>query len=473
LSKDVLIVGAGSAGCVLAERLAADPNCHVALIEAGPDPSDPHVHAQISDGLRLPLGDASSVVRRYQTTLTDAPQRSAVIMRGAVVGGSGAVNGGYFCRGLPTDFDSWGLPGWTWADVLPHFLAIETDMDFHGPLHGSDGPMTIRRITEFEEGARAFIGAARELGYAWIEDLNGAAGAMPGVGAVPLNIDGGTRVGPGSAFLGRARGRPNLTVVEKTRVVGIRIADGRAVGVHCVGPSGSEFRASDRIVLSAGAIGSAQLLMVSGVGPASELSALGIPVRVDLPVGTRSADHPEWVLPVDWPAAPGRPPLEAVLTTSEGLELRCYTAGFGAMTGGPGADPADRPHVGVTLMRPRSRGRVTLASADPSVPPVIEHRYDSEPGDVAALEAAAALAHDLAGTGYEVRESFWSTSQHLSGTVPMGPDDGDSALDEQCRVRGIDGLWVVDGSIMPSITSRGPHASIVMIGHRAAEFILR
>jgi choline dehydrogenase-like flavoprotein len=221
-------------------------------------------------------------------------------------------------------------------------------------------------------------------------------------------------------------------------VVGIRIADGRAVGVHCVGPSGSEFRASDRIVLSAGAIGSAQLLMVSGVGPASELSALGIPVRVDLPVGTRSADHPEWVLPVDWPAAPGRPPLEAVLTTLEGLELRCYTAGFGAMTGEPGADPADRPHVGVTLMRPRSRGRVTLASADPSVPPVIEHRYDSEPGDVAALEAAAALAHDLAGTGYEVRESFWSTSQHLSGTVPMGPDDGDSALDEQCRVRGIE-----------------------------------
>ena len=201
----MLIVGAGSAGCVLAERLAADPNCHVALIEAGPDPSDPHVHAQISDGLRLPLGDASSVVRRYQTTLTDAPQRSAVIMRGAVVGGSGAVNGGYFCRGLPTDFDSWGLPGWTWADVLPHFLAIETDMDFDGPLHGSDGPMTIRRITEFEEGARAFIGAARELGYTWIEDLNGADGAMPGVGAVPLNIDGGTRVGPGSAFLGRAR----------------------------------------------------------------------------------------------------------------------------------------------------------------------------------------------------------------------------------------------------------------------------
>ena len=473
MSNDVLIVGAGSAGCVLAERLSAEPNCRVTIVEEGPGPSDPRVMAQISDGLRLPIGEASSVVRRYRTTLTQAPERSAVIMRGAVVGGSGAVNGGYFCRGLPTDFDAWDLPGWAWADVLPHFLAIEHDVDFDGPLHGSSGPMIIRRVAEFEEGAKAFIKAARALGYGWIDDLNGADGALPGVGAVPLNIDGGTRVGPGGAFLGPAASRPNLTVLEKTRVVGIRIVDGRAIGVECVGPSGSELLTADRIVLSAGAIGSAQLLLLSGIGPASDLRALGIGVRVDLPIGTRCADHPEWVLPVNWPAAPGRPPLEAVLTTSDGLELRSYTTGFGAMTGAPGLDPADRPHLGVTLMRPRSRGRVALASTDPSVAPLIVHRYDSEPADVATLEAGAALAHDLAGTGYEARESFWSTSQHLCGTVPMGADDGDSALDEQCRVRGVDGLWVVDGSIMPNITSRGPHATIVMIGHRAAEFILR
>ena len=272
---------------------------------------------------------------------------------------------------------------------------------------------------------------------------------------------------------GPAVNRPNLTVLEKTRVVGIRIVDGRAAGVECVGPSGHELFAADRIVLSAGAIGSAQLLLLSGVGPASALRSMGIRVQADLPVGASCADHPEWVLPVDWPAAPGRPPLEAVLTTADGLELRPYTTGFGAMTGSPGVDPADRPHLGVTLTRPRSRGSVTLASRDPAVAPVIVHRYDSEPEDVAALEAGAALAHDLAGTGYEVRESFWSTSQHLCGTVPMGADDGFSVLDERCRVRGVDGLWVVDGSIMPSITSRGPHATIVMIGHRAAEFIRR
>jgi choline dehydrogenase len=446
----------------------------VTVVEGGPGPSDPRVWAQISDGLRLPIGDASSVVRRYSTTLTDSPRRQALIMRGAVVGGSGAVNGGYFCRGLPTDFEAWNLPGWTWDDVLPHFLAIETDLDFGGPLHGSAGPMIIRRVGQFEEGAASFVKAARDLGYPWIGDLNGStplAPLPPGVGAVPLNIDGTTRVGPGGAFLGPAIGRPNLTVLEQTHVTRIRIADGRATGVECHGPAGQSYLTADRIVLSAGAIGSAQLLMLSGIGPESTLRSAGLPVLVDLPVGTRCSDHPEWVLPVNWPAAPGRPPLEAVLTTADGLEIKSYTTGFAAMTGSQAADPADRPHLGVTLMSPRSRGRVSLTSADASAPPLIEHRYDSEPDDVAALEAGAELAHELAGTGYEARESFWSTSQHLCGTVPMGRDAEETPLDARCRVRGVDGLWVVDGSIMPSITARGPHATIVMIGHRAAEFV--
>jgi predicted dehydrogenase (TIGR03970 family) len=467
--SDVLIVGAGSAGCVLAETLSRDPHCQVTIVESGPGPSDPHVRDQIGNGLRLPIGSASSVVRRYETTLTDEPRRNASIMRGAVVGGSGAVNGGYFCRGLAGDFDGWGIPGWSWGDVLPHFRDIETDLDFTGPLHGADGPMKIRRITEFEEGAVAFVDAALSRGYEWIADLNGATPGRPGVGAVPLNIDRGARVGPGDAFLGRAAGRPNLTVLENSRVTRIRFTRHRAVGVDCIGVDGQRRLTADRVVLSAGAIGSAQLLMVSGIGPAAQLSAVGVPVLQDLPVGTRSIDHPEWVLPVNWPAAPGRPPLEALLTTEHGLEIRCYTTGFAAMVGS-GHDPSDRPHLGVTLMRPHSRGRITLTSADPQIPPLIEHRYDSEVADVTALEAGAELAHDLAGSGYEARESFWSTSQHLCGTVPMGRD-GDAPLDERCRVRGVDGLWVVDGSILPDITSRGPHATIVMIGHRAAEFI--
>ena len=469
VSSDVLIVGAGSAGCVLAESLSRDPRCRVTLVEAGPGPSDPQVSRVINDCLTLPIGPSSAVVRRYDTTLTDEPLRRVTIMRGAVVGGSGAVNGGYFCRGLPEDFDGWGVPGWAWADVLPHFLAVENDADFTGPLHGSAGPMTIRRTHEFCPGAQAFVDSARRAGYEWVDDLNGAAAGRPGVAAVPLNVDAGTRVGPGLAFLGPAVQRPNMTVVENARVVGLRFARGRVVGIDCVGADGPTHLAADRVVLSAGAIASAHLLMLSGIGPATSLEAAGVRVRVDLPVGTRAADHPEWVLPVDWLSSSGRCPLEALVTTDDGIEIRSYTTGFGAMTGGLD-DPEDRPHLGVTLMRPRARGRVTLVSADVEVAPAIEHRYDSEAADVAALTRGVEIARRLAGPEYEHREAFWSTSQHLCGTIPMGPD-GEAPLDEQCRVRGVDGLWVVDGSILPVITSRGPHATIVMIGSRAAEFI--
>ena len=244
--------------------------------------------AQISDGLRLPIGDASSVVRRYPTTLTDEPRRLAQIMRGAAVGGSGAVNGGYFCRGLPSDFDGWGLPGWAWADVLPHFMAIETDLDFANALHGSQGPIVVRRVAEFDGCTAAFVNSVTEAGYPWINDLNGAtpeAPLPPGVGAVPLNINGGTRVGPGGAYLQPAMERTNLTLLTNTRVGRVRIANGRAVGVACVGADGAADLTADRIVLCAGAIGSAHLLMLSGVGPQAMLRSAGVPVFVDLPVG--------------------------------------------------------------------------------------------------------------------------------------------------------------------------------------------
>jgi len=461
---DVLIVGAGSAGCVLAERLSADPGCQVTLLETGgtirPEP-----------GWVLPIGVDSTVARQHRTTLTQNPVRSADIVRGRVLGGSGAINGGYFCRAWPADFAAWAVPGWSWPDVLPHYRAIETDHDFgDGAEHGAAGPVPVRRLSEFAASSQAFRDAAGGR-YPWIDDLNAAAGVRPGLGAVPLNIDDtGHRHGPGEVYLTAARGRDNLTVLAGTRGLRVLFDGHRAVGVRCLGPEGVADRYADRIVLCAGAIESAHLLLLSGIGPAAQLRGVGVPVVADLPVGAACADHPEWVVPTTWPAEPGRPPLELLLTTEE-LEIRPYTWGFAAMTGGvaAGADPV---HLGISLMRPRAQGRVLLVSDDPDVRPIIEHRYDADPADAAALHAGHELCRDLFGDAVAGGEPAWSTAQHLAATAPMGADGDERAvLDPQCRVRGVDGLWVADGAALPGITGRGPHATIVMLAHRAAGFI--
>ncbi|MUL63974.1 glucose-methanol-choline oxidoreductase [Mycobacterium sp. CBMA 234] len=462
---DALIVGAGSAGCVLAERLSADPSCEVTLLETGgtvrPEP-----------GWVLPIGADSTVARQHRTTLTQNPARSADIVRGRVLGGSGAINGGYFCRGWAADFDTWAVPGWAWSDVLPHYRAIETDHDFSGAEHGAAGPVPVRRTRDFAASSLAFRDAAG-IRYPWIDDLNAESGWRPGLGAVPLNIDdAGHRRGPGEIYLAAARGRGNLTVLTGTRVLRVLFDGGRAVGVRCAGPDGVVDRYADRIVLCAGAIESAHLLMLSGIGPAAQLRAVEVPVLADLPVGVSCGDHPEWVVPTTWPADPGRPPLELLLTTEE-LEIRPYTCGFAAMTGGA-TDDADHVHLGISLMRPRSLGQVLLASGDPDVRPVIEHRYDADPADAAALHAGHELCRDLFGDAVvDDAEPAWSTAQHLSATAPMGADGDERAvLDSRCRVRGIEGLWVVDGSALPGITARGPHATIVMLAHRAAQFVV-
>lgn len=471
--SDVLIVGAGSAGSVVAERLSADPSRTVTVLEAGPALADPALLAQTANGLQLPIGAGSPLVERYQAQLTDRPVRLQSLVRGATVGGSGAINGGYFCRGLRRDFERAAMPGWAWPDVLDSFRAIETDLDFDGPAHGDSGPILVRRTHHMTGTTERFIAAAQRAGFEWIADLNDAGPELaPGIGAVPLNIVDGVRVGSGTGYLIPALGRSNLSVRTDTRAVRVRFAGTAAVAVDAVEPQGVVTATADRIVLCAGAIRTAQLLMLSGIGDEDTLQALGVPVLVPLPVGASFSDHPEWVLPTDWAVAPGRPVLEVVLSTADGLEIRPYTGGFVAMTGDGTAGHADWPHIGVALMQPRARGRLTLTSADPGVAPRIEHRYDSRPADVAALRRGSELARELASTATYVGDPVWSTSQHLCGTAPMGAQgDARAVVDHRCRVHGIENLWVIDGSILPTITSRGPHATIVMLGHRAAAFV--
>lgn len=466
LHSDALVVGAGSAGSIVAERLSFDPACAVTVLEAGVGLADPALAMLAANAAQLPIGAGSPLVRRYESELTGRPSDLATLVRGATIGGSGAVNGGYFCRGLPGDFDS-GLPGWSWPDVLESFRAIETDLDFTGAQHGASGPIPVRRSREICDGTARFIAAADRSGFGWIADLNDAAMAPgPGVGAVPLNITAtGARIGPGAAYLLPALGRPNLAVRTETQAVRVDIERGRAIAVHAVGPGGPVRLTADRIILCAGAIESAHLLMLSGVGEEAMLAELGIAVHSALPVGAHFADHPEWLIAGDWPGTPGRPVLEAVLH-HENIEIRPYTAGFTTMVGAAG--PADPPQIGVALMTPRARGRLTLVSADPRVPPRIEHRYDSEPQDAVALRRGVNLVGEMLGVNAEAAPQHWATSQHLCATAPMGADDDEAAaVDAHCRVRGIEGLWVIDGSVLPRIPSRGPHATIAMLAHRA------
>lgn len=469
--SDVLIVGAGSAGSVVAERLSADPSCSVTVLEAGPGLMDAQLLARTRNGLQLPIGAGSPLAERYATTLTDHPARQASLVRGTTVGGSGAVNGGYFCRGLPGDFDRMAIPGWAWADVLDHFRAIETDLDFATPAHGDAGPIPVRRTRDLTGVTETFVAASERAGFGWVADLNDVGPELPaGVGAVPLNIVEGVRTGSGAAFLLPALQRPNLTLLDRTRAVRLRITGASAVGVDAIGPDGARDLTADRIILCCGTIRSAHLLMLSGVGEPEMLRAAGVKVVAALPVGLRCSDHPELVIPTGWAVAPDHPVLEVALSTAEGIEIRPYTGGFIAMTGDGVAGHSDWPHLGVALMRPRSRGRISLVAADPGTPPRIEHHYDSEPEDVADLRAGSELAREFCPN--TTGPASWSTSQHLCGSAPMGVDgDPDAVVDNRCRVLGFENLWVIDGSILPVVPSRGPHATIVMAGHRAAEFV--
>jgi len=501
---DVVVVGAGSAGCALVARLV-DAGRRVLLLEAGADHAQPaDFPAVLRDATRLgAVGPGSPATWSYTARLT--AELDHPVVRGRGVGGSSAVNGGYFVRGTRADLDGWAADGndlWSYDAVLPSFRRLESDRDLSGdPAHGGTGPVPVTRVRSAHPVADAFAGACAELGFPAEPDKN--ADGAPGHGPLPMNVADGVRVNTAMAYLSPRRGSPDLSVRGDTVVTRVVVRSGRAVGVQTT----DGVVHADEVVLAAGAVASPHLLMLSGIGPAAQLRAAGVEVLVDAPgVGADVTDHPDlyltWQPRHELPVLPDQLPLASVLnaraagsTGSGDLEVLPWLTPFSQVFGAPGPPAREDLALGLALMQEDSRGQLTLVSADPSVQPRIEHRYLTEASDrrrmrevvrlgaqllrtssFAPLVAARtglpddALAEDRALDQW-VRAHL-ATAQHLAGSARMGPDgDPGAVVDQHLRVRGVVGLRVVDTSVMPRVPSRGPAATAVALGERAAELM--
>ncbi|MBJ7520601.1 MAG: GMC family oxidoreductase N-terminal domain-containing protein [Solirubrobacteraceae bacterium] len=520
-SADYVIVGAGSAGCVLAARLSEDPSARVLLLEAGGSGRHPNI--------AIPAAFGKQFRTKLDWDLDTEPEphcdgRNLYLPRGRGLGGSSAMNAMLYVRGRPLDYDLWeaqGATGWGWDDVRPYFLRAEDNARGASEHHAVGGPLRVEDERSPRPLTKRFLASAEGAGIPYIDDYNGP--EQDGCALVQVTQKGGRRWGAASAYLRPAMKRPNLEVVTNAQVERVEIRGGRAVGVRYRDKRGREQLANaDReVILSAGAYGSPQLLMLSGVGPADHLTSVGLSVEADVPgVGQNLQDHPyvtcvwhvdgggslvdaehpkylaEWLLRGTGPLTSTVAEAFAFVRSRPGLpapDLQFHFAPAYFVDHGFEKYDHDALTSGPVLITPKSRGAVTLRSADPRAKPRILTNTMSEPEDLAALIEGVKISREIMRQGPlsevvgkellpgddmndddlegDIRRRV-DLLYHPVGTCRMGADSDELAvLDPQLRVRGVEGLRVADASVMPVIPGGNTNAPTIMVAERAADLI--